>query len=123
MLANDADDANRLRPLTSDGCRCIIFEHAFTCAYHPPGLAHPEKMTDDDAEMHAADLNAKNTRAGPRPDTDWRRIDPPMPIEIKFSTWQLAEIDYWAREPDEGGPRGTRTHNPRIKSPLLCQLS
>ena len=22
-----------------------------------------------------------------------------------------------------GGPRGTRTHNPRIKSPLLCQLS
>ena len=21
------------------------------------------------------------------------------------------------------GPRGTRTHNPRIKSPLLCQLS
>ena len=23
----------------------------------------------------------------------------------------------------EGGPRGTRTHNPRIKSPLLCQLS
>jgi len=34
------------------------------------------------------------------------------------------------RKPDEakaqvraGGPRGTRTHNPRIKSPLLCQLS
>jgi hypothetical protein len=32
-------------------------------------------------------------------------------------------------EPDDvpagqdGGPRGTRTHNPRIKSPLLCQLS
>jgi integrase len=24
---------------------------------------------------------------------------------------------------DDGGPRGTRTHNPRIKSPLLCQLS
>jgi len=24
---------------------------------------------------------------------------------------------------NEGGPRGTRTHNPRIKSPLLCQLS
>jgi len=23
----------------------------------------------------------------------------------------------------ESGPRGTRTHNPRIKSPLLCQLS
>ncbi len=23
----------------------------------------------------------------------------------------------------EGGPRGDRTHNPRIKSPLLCQLS
>jgi hypothetical protein len=23
----------------------------------------------------------------------------------------------------DGGPRGTRTHNPRIKSPLLCQLS
>ena len=22
-----------------------------------------------------------------------------------------------------GGARGTRTHNPRIKSPLLCQLS
>jgi len=22
-----------------------------------------------------------------------------------------------------GGPRGARTHNPRIKSPLLCQLS
>ena len=22
-----------------------------------------------------------------------------------------------------GEPRGTRTHNPRIKSPLLCQLS
>jgi hypothetical protein len=22
-----------------------------------------------------------------------------------------------------GGPRGDRTHNPRIKSPLLCQLS
>ena len=21
------------------------------------------------------------------------------------------------------GPRGNRTHNPRIKSPLLCQLS
>jgi hypothetical protein len=26
-----------------------------------------------------------------------------------------------ARQP--GGPRGDRTHNPRIKSPLLCQLS
>ena len=24
---------------------------------------------------------------------------------------------------NEGGPRGDRTHNPRIKSPLLCQLS
>ncbi len=23
----------------------------------------------------------------------------------------------------DGGPRGDRTHNPRIKSPLLCQLS
>ena len=23
----------------------------------------------------------------------------------------------------DGRPRGTRTHNPRIKSPLLCQLS
>ena len=22
-----------------------------------------------------------------------------------------------------GGPRGTRTHNQRVKSPLLCQLS
>ena len=59
-----------------------------------------EKMTDNDAEMQAADLNAKNTRAGPRPDTHWRRIDPPMPIEIKFFTWQPAELDYWAREPD-----------------------
>ena len=40
----------------------------------------------------------------------------------------------WARPPAEtrgigkragqrGGPRGDRTHNPRIKSPLLCQLS
>ena len=40
----------------------------------------------------------------------------------------------WARPADEtptkgkrpgqrGGPRGDRTHNPRIKSPLLCQLS
>src|SRR3954469_13463238 len=40
----------------------------------------------------------------------------------------------WARPPTErsgksergghdGGPRGARTHNPRIKSPLLCQLS
>jgi integrase len=40
----------------------------------------------------------------------------------------------WARPPTEtpakgkragqrGGPRGDRTHNPRIKSPLLCQLS
>ena len=24
---------------------------------------------------------------------------------------------------NRGGPRGDRTHNPRIKSPLLCQLS
>ena len=40
----------------------------------------------------------------------------------------------WARPPAEttvkgkhagqrGGPRGDRTHNPRIKSPLLCRLS
>jgi hypothetical protein len=40
----------------------------------------------------------------------------------------------WARPPTDrsrtgetagqhGGPRGDRTHNPRIKSPLLCQLS
>jgi integrase len=40
----------------------------------------------------------------------------------------------WARHPTKrpergktagqhGGPRGDRTHNPRIKSPLLCQLS
>ena len=40
----------------------------------------------------------------------------------------------WAPSPSEqpkdgkrpgqrGGPRGDRTHNPRIKSPLLCQLS
>ena len=40
----------------------------------------------------------------------------------------------WARPPAEtptkgkragqrGGPRGDRTHSPRIKSPLLCQLS
>ena len=40
----------------------------------------------------------------------------------------------WARPPttrprsgktagQHGGPRGDRTHNPRIKSPLLCQLS
>jgi hypothetical protein len=40
----------------------------------------------------------------------------------------------WAPGPNEdpmrsnragplGGPRGDRTHNPRIKSPLLCQLS
>jgi hypothetical protein len=40
----------------------------------------------------------------------------------------------WARPPTErsvkgkapgqtGGPRGDRTRNPRIKSPLLCQLS
>ena len=28
-----------------------------------------------------------------------------------------------ARRVDQGGPRGDRTHNPRIKSPLLCQLS
>ena len=27
------------------------------------------------------------------------------------------------RAGQEGGPRGDRTHNPRIKSPLLCQLS
>jgi hypothetical protein len=37
---------------------------------------------------------------------------------------ELAE-DAAARvgEDQTGGPRGTRTHNPRIKSPLLCQLS
>jgi hypothetical protein len=40
----------------------------------------------------------------------------------------------WAPRPHEdptrgkragqrGGPRGDRTHNPRIKSPLLCRLS
>ena len=27
------------------------------------------------------------------------------------------------RAGNKGGPRGARTHNPRIKSPLLCQLS
>ena len=27
------------------------------------------------------------------------------------------------RAGQKGGPRGDRTHNPRIKSPLLCQLS
>ena len=27
------------------------------------------------------------------------------------------------RPGQRGGPRGDRTHNPRIKSPLLCQLS
>jgi hypothetical protein len=27
------------------------------------------------------------------------------------------------RAGQRGGPRGDRTHNPRIKSPLLCQLS
>ena len=33
------------------------------------------------------------------------------------------EADDTPDGPDCGGPRGDRTHNPRIKSPLLCQLS
>lgn len=45
---------------------------------------------------------------------------------------RLAEIGIFARDRVDsrvneqvrgGRPRGTRTHNPRIKSPLLCQLS
>jgi hypothetical protein len=35
-----------------------------------------------------------------------RRQDVPVAADLRFC-----------------GPRGTRTHNPRIKSPLLCQLS
>ena len=46
--------------------------------------------------------------------------------------WRVGAV--WARPPTErptrgegagrrGGPRGDRTHNPRIKSPLLCRLS
>lgn len=32
-------------------------------------------------------------------------------------------VDHVPERGNTGGPRGTRTHNPRIKSPLLCQLS
>jgi len=45
-----------------------------------------------------------------------------------FVTAEAPKMDQHSRREDEtagqaGGPRGTRTHNPRIKSPLLCQLS
>ena len=59
-----------------------------------------EKMTDDDAEQCATELNAANSPAGPRPAGAWRQIDPPMPIEIKFGVWEPAELDYWVLEPD-----------------------
>jgi hypothetical protein len=38
-----------------------------------------------------------------------------QPIPIRQGSTALAH--------GKGGPRGDRTHNPRIKSPLLCQLS
>jgi hypothetical protein len=57
-------------------------------------------MTDDEAERLAAELNARHHQTGPRPDTDWHHLDPPVPIDIKFLTWQPAELDYWVREPD-----------------------
>ena len=59
----------------------------------------PDKMTDD-ADKLAADLNARNSKTGPRRDVDWRHFEPPVAIDIKFSKWEPAELDYWVREPD-----------------------
>src|SRR6478609_1619956 len=39
-------------------------------------------------------------------------------MNLERAAGPVAALDQQLR-----GPRGTRTHNPRIKSPLLCQLS
>ena len=53
------------------------------------------------------------------------KLGQPGPISVPY------EVEGASRAPqsrtkdqvNDGGPRGTRTHNPRIKSPLLCLLS
>jgi hypothetical protein len=60
----------------------------------------PDKMTDTDAETRAAELTAQYTYTGPRRPSAWRRLDPPMPIDICLITWEPAWLDYWVREPD-----------------------
>ena len=47
-----------------------------------------------------------------------------LPLGSRSSTADAAEPpESMNAQVSDGGPRGTRTHNPRIKSPLLCQLS
>jgi hypothetical protein len=62
----------------------------------------PDKMTDTDAdaETRAADLTAQHTYTGPRPPSDCRHLDPPMPIDIYLIKWEPVWLDYWVREPD-----------------------
>ncbi len=69
------------------------------------GLFHDD-LSDLAARMDAAAREAASARVG----AVWARTSS-VPTSGSKSAGQ------------DGGPRGDRTHNPRIKSPLLCRLS
>jgi hypothetical protein len=52
-------------------------------------------------------------------------VTPSFPIRSQSSPKEALLMSTTDGKPQvrKGGPRGDRTHNPRIKSPLLCQLS
>jgi hypothetical protein len=57
-------------------------------------------MTDADAETRAAELTAQYIYTRPRRSADWRRLDPPLSIDICLITWEPAWLDHWVRGPD-----------------------
>ncbi len=46
-----------------------------------------------------------------------------MPLTLRIPPRQSLSHGYLFEEDESGGPRGARTHDPRIKSPMLYRLS
>lgn len=64
-------------------------------AWHSPG-----KLTDDEAEARATQLNAEYTMVGRRPTADARHVDPARAVVVLGWLPERGSLDCWIRQTD-----------------------
>ena len=119
VLAETDTDQNKAMAKGSDGslasCTNVITSPSTPTARQASSSTSSEQTADSPATTRGLSCRPSRqsfcqSRCGPGADRGFHFHS--FPASDKTLTRDLLS-----------GPRGTRTHNPRIKSPLLCQLS
>src|SRR4051794_10800526 len=122
-----------MRSGRADLAGCVVCAAAGRCLC--PALSSVKRVGPDSLHpgLMGSPGGCPGSLAGCDPDDDLTALADRMDAAVRAAT-EARVGAVWARPPAEtpakaksavqrGGPRGARTHNPRIKSPLLCQLS